>query len=676
VAFGLDFEGLDGILAAALDDPAPQAARPDPLALRPRRVAGLDMEGLDGILPAAPRVTSAGRPDPEARPPTPPRRIRRPSTSPPKPSEFAGVDALLRATLSESFPEAPVAHELSRLLDPDLPAPAGWSTPLRRDMPPPFTPPAVAAEAPRAPDPEVTSVGPAPMAPRPARRPALDPAASARRQDDLRRVASAPAAPGPLDATPSAARAAAGPASAVEAAAVTAPQVDLPAAPVQANLPTPETRASGAGPEVRGHAPALAAPPEITAVRPVPQAILQAAWPPPREAPAAPMAVEGHGRATGLGEAPLAAPTAATATWLFGDATPAAGLPRAPAAVPVPAAALRGPPLSQDSLRTPPATPVARPTPAAAPETPQASLQSPPAPAGARPTPTTPAATPRAPQTALQAPPPPAVERPTPTPTTAPRVPQVSLQAPPPALAPPTLAPTATPRAPQPALQTPPPLEHARVQAPQATLQAPPLTPPALRSPTPTATPRAPSAWGEAPARPPPLPVPKVQHPFVAAQAQRQRAGLTVAAVAVAAVALALLPALLGPRPLELGLSWSWGGARSAAAPEARPGSVVVRPGSGPAAAAALDAQLSAVLPCPGGMLVVGHGDGGAAEDASYRAGLGLARAVEERLLAGGVPQAAITTVSVGGRAPLADDATPEGRRLNRRVEVTCHAEP
>ncbi|MCA9555578.1 MAG: OmpA family protein, partial [Myxococcales bacterium] len=88
-----------------------------------------------------------------------------------------------------------------------------------------------------------------------------------------------------------------------------------------------------------------------------------------------------------------------------------------------------------------------------------------------------------------------------------------------------------------------------------------------------------------------------------------------------------------------------------------------------------LDAELDRVLPCAAGLLVAGHTDSRGAVDADYRAGLVLARAVEERLLALGVPRAKITTVSVGAHEPVADDSTPEGRQLNRRVEVTCQAE-
>ena len=49
------------------------------------------------------------------------------------------------------------------------------------------------------------------------------------------------------------------------------------------------------------------------------------------------------------------------------------------------------------------------------------------------------------------------------------------------------------------------------------------------------------------------------------------------------------------------------------------------------------------------------------------------ADAVFAYLLASGLPAERFTHTGFGGAAPVADDATPEGQALNRRVEFVLH---
>lgn len=66
-----------------------------------------------------------------------------------------------------------------------------------------------------------------------------------------------------------------------------------------------------------------------------------------------------------------------------------------------------------------------------------------------------------------------------------------------------------------------------------------------------------------------------------------------------------------------------------------------------------------------------GHTDGTGHDDENYRIGLARAESVRRYLHRNaGIPLDRIAIVSRGAAAPVADDATPAGRALNRRVEV------
>lgn len=67
---------------------------------------------------------------------------------------------------------------------------------------------------------------------------------------------------------------------------------------------------------------------------------------------------------------------------------------------------------------------------------------------------------------------------------------------------------------------------------------------------------------------------------------------------------------------------------------------------------------------------VVGHTCNTGSQRANQNLSSGRAESVAEMLVKGGVPEKSITTRGVAEKEPIADNATLEGRRLNRRVEV------
>ena len=75
-------------------------------------------------------------------------------------------------------------------------------------------------------------------------------------------------------------------------------------------------------------------------------------------------------------------------------------------------------------------------------------------------------------------------------------------------------------------------------------------------------------------------------------------------------------------------------------------------------------------------ILVEGHADSTGA--ATYNQGLSERRAVSVRnyLMSNGVSSNRITAVGYGEQAPRATNSTPEGRQLNRRVEIKIKAIP
>jgi len=69
-------------------------------------------------------------------------------------------------------------------------------------------------------------------------------------------------------------------------------------------------------------------------------------------------------------------------------------------------------------------------------------------------------------------------------------------------------------------------------------------------------------------------------------------------------------------------------------------------------------------------ILVAGHTDSTGAEEYNQQLSERRAEAVKNALVGQGVAPARITTVGYGESKPIATNDTPEGRQLNRRVEV------
>jgi outer membrane protein OmpA-like peptidoglycan-associated protein len=67
---------------------------------------------------------------------------------------------------------------------------------------------------------------------------------------------------------------------------------------------------------------------------------------------------------------------------------------------------------------------------------------------------------------------------------------------------------------------------------------------------------------------------------------------------------------------------------------------------------------------------VIGHTDSTGSDAYNQRLSQRRAEAVRDRLVAGGVPADQLSTVGRGSLEPRADNATPEGRAANRRVEM------
>ncbi|TSE23412.1 Outer membrane protein A [Tepidimonas aquatica] len=69
--------------------------------------------------------------------------------------------------------------------------------------------------------------------------------------------------------------------------------------------------------------------------------------------------------------------------------------------------------------------------------------------------------------------------------------------------------------------------------------------------------------------------------------------------------------------------------------------------------------------------IAVGHTDSVGSEAYNERLSLRRAEAVKAYLVSKGIPADKVRTEGRGEREPVADNATPEGRAKNRRVEVT-----
>ncbi|MBE0618936.1 MAG: OmpA family protein [Proteobacteria bacterium] len=74
-------------------------------------------------------------------------------------------------------------------------------------------------------------------------------------------------------------------------------------------------------------------------------------------------------------------------------------------------------------------------------------------------------------------------------------------------------------------------------------------------------------------------------------------------------------------------------------------------------------------------ILVAGHTDSSGAEDFNQKLSERRAEAVKTALVGQGVAPGRVTTVGYGESKPIATNDTPEGRQLNRRVEIRIQAQ-
>jgi outer membrane protein OmpA-like peptidoglycan-associated protein len=90
-----------------------------------------------------------------------------------------------------------------------------------------------------------------------------------------------------------------------------------------------------------------------------------------------------------------------------------------------------------------------------------------------------------------------------------------------------------------------------------------------------------------------------------------------------------------------------------------------------PGALARLDSVAATINHYPDSDVIVkGHTDGQGAEDVNMRLSEDRALMVKNQLVAKGVDPQRVTTLGFGESVPLATNATPEGRAMNRRVEI------
>ena len=70
------------------------------------------------------------------------------------------------------------------------------------------------------------------------------------------------------------------------------------------------------------------------------------------------------------------------------------------------------------------------------------------------------------------------------------------------------------------------------------------------------------------------------------------------------------------------------------------------------------------------GLLIDGHTDSTGSEETSRTVSLRRAEAVRAVLVGAGLDPTSITVLASGEGSPIADNATPDGRARNRRVEI------
>ena len=95
-------------------------------------------------------------------------------------------------------------------------------------------------------------------------------------------------------------------------------------------------------------------------------------------------------------------------------------------------------------------------------------------------------------------------------------------------------------------------------------------------------------------------------------------------------------------------------------------GSAAVQPASEPL----LDALADSATHCPGILRIEGHTDSDGNLDMNLKLSEARAQAVKNKLIERGVDETHLITVGHGPNQPLADNASPEGKAANRRIEI------
>lgn len=89
-----------------------------------------------------------------------------------------------------------------------------------------------------------------------------------------------------------------------------------------------------------------------------------------------------------------------------------------------------------------------------------------------------------------------------------------------------------------------------------------------------------------------------------------------------------------------------------------------------PAAFATLDRITEFAHDCPSATIAItGHTDAGGDESWNRQLSLARAQAVADRIAANGIDAQRLLVVGAGSSEPIADNSTPYGRQLNRRIE-------
>lgn len=89
------------------------------------------------------------------------------------------------------------------------------------------------------------------------------------------------------------------------------------------------------------------------------------------------------------------------------------------------------------------------------------------------------------------------------------------------------------------------------------------------------------------------------------------------------------------------------------------------------AAASIIDTLAMIAIDCPDSVIIIeGHTDNRGSETLNRRLSEARAQAVAKALVARGLPASRTSAKGFGASKPIADNATRDGRRTNRRIEV------